>query len=504
MIPVVDIFAGPGGLNEGFSSVRDPRTNEPVFKTVISIEMESSAVKTLTLRAAYRELLNSALGLPQAYTDFLAGRISLQELFTDQRVADAYSVAENEVRQFELSEESRPESDKLIGDALGDAVDDWVLIGGPPCQAYSLAGRSRRTNDETFKDDHKHFLYLEYLHIIEKFRPSVFVMENVKGLLSAVNGGQQMFNLIRDDLTNPAPGLEYEIYSMVEGPRGAKLEPADFIIKAEDYGIPQKRHRVILVGIRKDSGYGAPEILERAAPVTVFDAIGNLPKVRSTISRTVDPSGYEWADVRRHSTGLARGHFPESVVAQFSPKTLEPLSTAAPLNPSDDSLTKDSAKIYHEWIQSDAPSITLQHHSRGHMRKDLERYFLLSTIAPALNRSPKVRDLPRELWPLHKNVDSVSMPFEDRFRVQVWNRPSTTIVSHIAKDGHYYIHPDPEQMRSFTVREAARLQTFPDNYYFCGNRTQQFTQVGNAVPPLLAYKIGQSVANLMRDAENSI
>ncbi|MGP0224478.1 DNA cytosine methyltransferase [Paenarthrobacter sp. NCHU4564] len=503
MIPVVDIFAGPGGLNEGFSSVRDPETNEYVFQTAISIEMEAAAVRTLTLRAAYRHLLRSPHGLPKAYTDFLNQRISLDVLLLDPQVAEAYQRAQLEVQQFELSKESRPESDKLISAALGENVEDWVLIGGPPCQAYSLAGRSRRTNDETFQDDHKHFLYLEYLHIIEKFRPSVFVMENVKGLLSAVNGGRQMFDLIREDLTNPAQGLEYDLFSMVEDRNEKELSPSSFIIKAEDYGVPQKRHRVILVGIRKGSGYAAPKILTPETPVTVKDAIGNLPKVRSTVSRTVDALGYKWTDIRRSSVSLTRALAPTSTTRFADGVPLEPSSTRAPENPGDDILIKDSAKIFHEWIQQDAASSTLQHHARGHMEKDLERYFLLASLAPSFERSPKVRDLPKQFWPLHKNVNSNSMPFEDRFRVQVWDKPSTTIVSHIAKDGHYYIHPDPEQMRSFTVREAARLQTFPDNYYFCGNRTQQFTQVGNAVPPLLAFKIGQSIAELMRDETRS-
>jgi len=190
-------------------------------------------------------------------------------------------------------------------------------------------------------------------------------------------------------------------------------------------------------------------------------------------------------------------------VPSLSSQVLEPVSTMTPTNPYGDSTAKASVKVFHEWIQQDAPTVTMQHHARGHMVKDLERYFLLASVAPSLERSPKVRDLPREFWPLHKNVDSATMPFEDRFRVQVWNRPSTTIVSHIAKDGHYYIHPDAEQMRSFTVREAARLQTFPDNYYFCGNRTQQFTQVGNAVPPLLAFQIGHSISDLMREPEST-
>jgi DNA (cytosine-5)-methyltransferase 1 len=496
LIPVVDIFAGPGGLNEGFSSVLDPATNKPIFKTAVSIEMEQSAVMTLTLRAAYRQLLHSIDGLPPAYRDFLDGRKSLAELREDTRFASAYEEAQKEVRQFELSEQSRAESDKIIEEALGTNNAKWVLIGGPPCQAYSLAGRSRRTNDLEFENDHKHFLYREYLHIIRRFKPAIYVMENVKGLLSATNGGSKMFELIRGDLTSPADGLEYTLHSMVveAGPDGPGAQ--DFVIRAESFGIPQKRHRVIIVGVRSDLDLGAPAILAKSEPVTVADAIGNLPKVRSSISRTADPKGQLWTNVRRAIREIGKGILPEAIPAALNVK-LETASQSHPAAPGDSILSNLSAKTYHEWISDHAGSATLQHEARGHMIQDLERYYLLSALAQSATDSPKVRQLPRGYWPNHKNVEFASMPFEDRFRVQVWNKPSTTIVSHIAKDGHYYIHPDANQMRSLTVREAARLQTFPDNYVFVGTRTQQYTQVGNAVPPLLAHKIGNAVAELL-------
>ncbi len=497
MIPVVDIFAGPGGLNEGFSSILDPATNKPVFKTAVSIEMERSAVNTLTLRAAYRHLLHSESGLPPAYQDFLEGRRSLSELHKDSRFALAYEEARKKVRQFELSENSRGESDKIIEEALGDNSAAWVLIGGPPCQAYSLAGRSRRTNDVEFENDHKHFLYREYLHIIQRFKPAIYVMENVKGLLSATNGGSKMFELIRGDLTNPAEDLNYTLHSMVveAGPEGPGAQ--DFVIRAEDYGIPQKRHRVIIVGVRADLDLGAPSVLEKSQPVTVSEAIGNLPKIRSSVSRTVDHDGQLWADVRRSIRDIGKKSIlRDSLTAIFSSK-LESSSLSQAAAPGDEIMSNVSAKTYHEWISDRAGAATLQHEARSHMIEDLERYYLLSSLAKSLGDSPKVRQLPRNFWPNHKNMDSASMPFEDRFRVQVWDKPSSTIVSHIAKDGHYYIHPDPNQMRSLTVREAARLQTFPDNYVFVGNRTQQYTQVGNAVPPLLAYKIGQAVAKML-------
>ena len=497
MIPVVDIFAGPGGLNEGFSNVLDATTNKPVFKTALSIEMEESAVRTLTLRAAYRHLLHSDGGLPPVYKEFLDGKRSLAQLHDDARFASAYQAAQKEVRKFELSEKSRAESDQIIQEALGENSSTWVLIGGPPCQAYSLAGRSRRTNDLEFENDHKHFLYREYLHIIQRFKPAIYVMENVKGLLSATNGGNKMFELIRKDLTSPSEDLNYTLHSMVVEARPDGPGPQDFIIRAEDFGIPQKRHRVIIVGIRTDLNLGAPAVLEKSLPVTVAEAIGNLPRIRSSVSRTADPGGQLWAEVRRsiHERGK-KGILTEA--PSFRPNTkLDTLSSSSAAVLNDDIMSNISAKTYHEWISERSGSATLQHEARGHMIEDLERYYLLSGLAQSLADSPKVRQLPRNYWPNHKNVESASMPFEDRFRVQVWNKPSTTIVSHIAKDGHYYIHPDPNQMRSLTVREAARLQTFPDNYFFVGNRTQQYTQVGNAVPPLLAFKIGTAVADLL-------
>jgi DNA (cytosine-5)-methyltransferase 1 len=137
------------------------------------------------------------------------------------------------------------------------------------------------------------------------------------------------------------------------------------------------------------------------------------------------------------------------------------------------------------------------HSTRGHIFEDIQRYLFASCFAQT-GSSPGLRDYPPELLPKHKNA--ISGHFNDRFRVQAYGRPSTTITSHISKDGHYYIHPDPHQCRSLTVREAARLQTFPDNYFFCGNRTQQYVQVGNAVPPLLACKI----AKIVRDFLNQV
>jgi DNA (cytosine-5)-methyltransferase 1 len=163
-----------------------------------------------------------------------------------------------------------------------------------------------------------------------------------------------------------------------------------------------------------------------------------------------------------------------------------------------------------EWLTDSRIGGNIQHEARSHMALDLVRYLFVSATAQASGRSPMLEEWPPALLPRHRNVTvekTTGKPkadgFSDRFKVQVWGEPASTVTSHIAKDGHYFIHPDPMQCRSLTVREAARLQTFPDNYFFCGNRTQQYHQIGNAVPPYLAVQLAGVVANLLRNSEKA-
>lgn len=477
-IPVVDVFAGPGGLNEGFSRAGDKSAAR--FETALSIEMDAVACRTLRLRSVRRQLDGSAE--LARYFDYVAGRLSAIDFRASPVVARAFAKAEAEVLELELGPDNRAQARESISAALGDRQqEDWVLIGGPPCQAYSLAGRSRRANDGAFYEDKKHFLYREYLAILRDFAPAVFVMENVKGLLSSTHTETSMFDRIMSDLRSPSEAVKYELFSLATSSE-KRLRPSDFVLRAERYGVPQKRHRVILVGVRTDlvqRGFVLPQ-LEESTLVTVGDAISDLPPLRSGLSPTSADSFDAWNSIRvkaakRASVSLAHQELGRG--AQFTPIEAD-----------------DGGSVYSQWVQSRSLGGVLQHESRAHMRADLERYFHIAVSARGSGLSPKLRDLPEDLLPNHTNARSDGHAFEDRFRVQVATQPSTTVVSHISKDGHYYIHPDPDQMRSLTVREAARLQSFPDDYFFEGNRTQQYHQVGNAVPPLLAYQIGNAIA----------
>lgn len=525
-IKVIDLFAGPGGLGEGFSSLI--KNDKQRFKIAISIEKEASAHRTLLLRALFRQFDSG--GAPESYYAFLRGELGKhpeEELYQLPELQEALTEAKREAQKITLGEADPENTYSLIRDALEG--DESILIGGPPCQAYSLVGRSRNygAKDKQYSanDDHRNFLYKEYLKVIAKFQPLVFVMENVKGMLSAKIDGELIFPSIRRDLEDPCRSVgvtpdvgkkphRYRIFSFV--PNDAPLDlygspdlkPKDFVIKAEKYGVPQARHRVILLGVREDINKDPSQFdfLEEAAnSVSVKQVISDLPQLRSKLSKEKDGlDGWRGAIANIPAellSAISADNKVPSEVNELYRKKIDEVKTSPNDTGSDKGLLRspcnesmpDHLKAW--YFDSALDGYITNHESRGHIRGDLYRYLYYSSYASLMSESPKSNNLPEALWPNHKNFNSGK--FADRFRVQLAGMPGTTVTSHISKDGHYFIHYDPSQCRSLTVREAARIQTFPDNYYFVGNRTQQYVQVGNAVPPYLAKQLAGIVSALL-------
>ena len=501
MIPVIDLFSGPGGLAEGFGALRDER-DEPCFDIRASFEKELVAHRTLSLRIFYRAFGHPS-DVPTAYYEYLQGKISRENLIGNTRFHAQANRAKSEAHCDELGVTPVDEIDQKIQQALvGDNA--WVLIGGPPCQVYSIVGRSRwrKGNIEKFESDHRHFLYKEYLRIIKKFKPAVFVMENVIGVLSSTHCGSPIFERILADLSNPSADLHYEIRSLNHTKDVQITDPMNFVVHAENHGIPQARHRVMLIGVREDMRERPHRPLARKPLVSVREAIEDLPPIRSIISRGED-SLENWKSIFSGLLNTLKNSHPDKsdLVQQqlvFSHAGLSiPGSVGGRYTHTVDSTPKKMPAELIEWLYDERIRGCIQHEARSHMKSDLHRYLYAACYARRFATSPKVDEFPDGLLPKHANIHSEKVPFRDRFRVQLATHPASTVVSHIAKDGHYYIHYDPAQCRSLTVREAARLQTFPDNYFFEGNRTEQYWQVGNAVPPFLAKQVAHIIANLL-------
>ncbi|PSJ45988.1 DNA (cytosine-5-)-methyltransferase [Zobellella taiwanensis] len=528
-IPVVDLFAGPGGLGEGFSALDDGKA----FQIAVSAERDPIAHQTLRLRAFYRLLRTYR---PEALDDYYRFCNGESDVAYSDKTQLFWELAGKEALCLEIgSQKGNAELDNAIKRAVKTKEDNkpWVLIGGPPCQAYSLVGRSRNKGKANYKpeEDHRHFLYKEYLRIIQRNHPDIFVMENVKGILSSKIDGKLIFHQILQDLANPDKALgihdsnspQYRIVSLVneqvfkDGDDPTIVDAKRYIIRAEDHGIPQARHRVILLGVREDHFRDELPKLQPSKTVSVRAAIGDLPTLRSQLSSRLSKekdSAEKWENaVQKELWKLAchakSGNSDEKALYEALKDTslrinnsteightkLPKLQAMSSDNDNDNDNEWSQLK---NWYHDSKLKVWLNHESRGHRIDDLARYGYAACFASVHKRSPKGHEefaLPG-LAPAHKNWESGK--FSDRFKVQLADSPSTTITSHISKDGHYFIHYDPIQCRSLTVREAARLQTFPDNYFFIGGRTQQYHQVGNAVPPLLANQIAEVVRKIIQ------
>jgi DNA (cytosine-5)-methyltransferase 1 len=534
-IPIIDLFAGPGGLGEGFSSLNDKLGNR-IFDIRLSIEKDENAHQTLRLRSFYRQFKKE--DVPEIYYLYIKeNNLQKQAKLLEQlkfEFQKEWLHAENEAWRFELPypeefdkegkkkggytpneiKEKNREIDDRICKALNNEL-EFILIGGPPCQAYSLVGRSR--NQGMSDEDHRVHLYKEYLRIIAKHHPAVFVMENVKGLLSAKIDDQKVFDAIKKDLKNPGivfpefQSPQYKVFSLVKPPDlfdsvefPIYNNDTDYLIKSEKYGIPQKRHRVILLGIREDLITQKPGYLHQSEEIKLKSIIGNLPALRSGIGREVigvnEKGNHIYSNIRNNQTNWedaiidSRKKLNYLFLERDKSNDIETPKSQGK-NFISCNLNEISNPLYSDWYYDPRLKGVLNHETRTHLKEDLIRYLFSALYLEKNGDFPKLRDYPEWLLPKHKNAKGGK--FADRFRTQRPDEPATTITSHISKDGHYFIHYDPAQCRSLTVREAARIQTFPDNYFFCGPRTAQYHQVGNAVPPYLARQIGIIVKDIL-------
>lgn len=409
----IDLFAGAGGLSEGFIQAG--------YNPIAHVEMNEYATQTLVTRCAYYYLIQT--GQTSIYYDYLLGRVTREAMLEriPKRIKDTV-ICET------MSDETLPGICKKIDNIMKirgiKKVD--VIVGGPPCQAYSLVGRAQSSHmDVPMAQDPRNKLYILYGRMLKKYKPRMFVFENVMGIESA-NGGSTWKNL-KKYLRRVGYEIEYKEQN------------------AADFGVLQSRRRMIIIGWLKDSGLNYPTF----TPVEIKAVVNDL-----------------FADLPALTPGKGATAYSKSAPSQYV--------TEHGIRTADDVLT--------------------HHQARPNKDRDIEIYETAIRLWNDGHKRLNYSELPAHLI-THKNTTS----FTDRFKVVEGDEPRChTVLAHLSKDGHYFIHPDIEQHRSITVREAARIQSFPDSYYFEGPRTSQFVQIGNAVPPMMAKGIAEKIAEELR------
>ena len=410
MLNTIDLFVGCGGLSEGFEQSRK-------YKMIGAVEWEPSPVKEL------RNHLKNRWGIQDSEERVLQFDIQrTEELFNgwkDKKFGESKGL------------------DALVGNRQLD-----VIIGGPPCQAYSVAGRIR--DEHGMREDYRNYLFESYLKVVQHYKPRVFVFENVPGILSAKpgDGSVRIIDLIQKAFADAGYAVLPDL--------------SNAIIDMTEYGVPQNRKRIIILGVSKEHyGDKAEAMVEKfytkdgkltveaeykiEKKATVRDAIGDLPKLR----------------------------------------------------PLDEPISYLGRKLSH----SVSDPLINGHISRFHNKRDIELFkFLEEDIASGRMKFTSTKSLKTLYTKLTGKTSNVH-----KYYVLRWDEPSNLIPAHLFKDGLRHIHPDPEQARTITVREAARLQTFPDNYYFNCSQTDAFKMIGNAVPPLFAKKVAYAIYHLIQE-----
>lgn len=412
---VLDLFSGAGGLSEGFWRIG--------ATFAAHVEADNYACDTLRTRAAYWNLKNN--NKINFYHDYLLGNVTRDMLWHEAKV----NLKDDVINERISSETYQNIADRIHKNIKQNKLGKIdVLIGGPPCQAYSNIGRSFM-GEERLKGDHRNYLFEFYVRFLHEFKPKYFVFENVPGLKTA--GGGEYYK------------------KLMEALRKEYLVPEPIIHNASDSGVLQNRKRFIIVGRRKEKGivFDTPFTFESIHyKAVVRDLLNDLPSLEPGQEKNGKGAYVQAPSDYLELTGLRKKDF----------------------------------------------NILTQHIARPHNDNDRQIYKIAVDLWNLERKVLQYSDLPKTLA-THKNTKS----FLDRFKVLKPDVPcSHTMIAHIAKDGHYYIHPDEKQQRSLSVREAARIQSFPDDFYFEGPRTAVFTQIGNAVPPLMAEQIAKQIQHI--------
>lgn len=412
---ILDMFAGAGGLTEGFI-----RNN---FFPVSHIEMNPFAALTLETRVVYHLLCKN--NRKNLYNEYFEGRMDRDELLQE---CAALEIGDTGIINKEISSSNENAIIHEVQDRLdrlgSDSID--IIIGGPPCQAYSLIGRGR--DSEKMNNDPRNHLYLHYLRFIRKFRPELFVFENVPGLYTARNGE------IFADFKKRIKKMGYSIESNIR------------VLNSRNFGVLQDRKRIIFIGWKDEHDLEYPVFENRENGYKVWNLLNDLPPLEPGAG-TDAPQKYRAGRPSRY-------------------------------------LRETGIRTDEKYVRN--------HTARNHNERDREIYRIAIKKWNQENRRIRYDELPNRLK-THRNRIS----FSDRFKVVSGDGFSHSVVAHISKDGHYFIHPDIRQARSLTVREVARLQSFPDNYIFEGSRTSQYSQIGNAVPPLMSEAIAVEATRML-------
>lgn len=405
----IDLFAGCGGLSEGFLSTGE-------YDALAHVEWEVPMVETLRtrLKARWNHTEEEAL---RSVVHF-----DIQK--TEELIKGEWG--EGSILQF-----GRTNHDSVVEYGLRGIVGDRkvdLIIGGPPCQAYSIAGRAQDRN--SMKEDYRNYLFESFVKVVDEFRPDVFVFENVPGLLSAKPGDIP----VTERIFRAFSELGYHIRT----PERMKAS----VYNSSDFGVPQNRNRVIIFGVREDSGIDLEELYSELDLLrnpgkkrTVRDAIGHLPRILPLTEKKKEGS----RNVSHAQNGVA-------AVRHHEPRYHN----------------QRDIGLFRQWINGD------------------------------MNRSSSVEKIDFYNRIMNKNSNHA------KYRNLEWDKPSPTVVAHLYKDGLMFIHPDVEQARSITVKEAALLQSFPDDFDFAGSNGDAFKMIGNAVPPGMAEKIAAAVARKLK------